>query len=206
MVGPDLAGQFPWIGVDAIGCEVPAGTLNITRKQREHVRIVVGINRLGKVDQNDRPLPVEDIICRQVAVNTTMDQRQLDIAHDTIKERLCFLLWQFDLDEARSRLVNAPNIFHQDSIAYLGERTGNIGAVRVKQALRLVLVFNPRGDLGSASPFALPCCRTPAPAVSMFGLSLFVALDAAEAVESVVAQTAKHARAVDLCRQVLDAR
>src|SRR5947209_18159159 len=109
MVSPDLACQFPWVGLDAVGREVPADTLDIARKQREHIRIVVGINRLGKVDQDDRPLPVEDIICRQITMNTTMDQRQLDIAHDIIKERLCFLLWQFDLDEARGGLVNSPN-------------------------------------------------------------------------------------------------
>src|SRR2546421_12859476 len=96
VVSPDLVGQLPWVGVDAVGCEVPAGTFDIARKQREHVRIVGGIDRLGKVNQDDSPLPVEDIICRQVTVNTTMSQGQLDVAHDAVKERLCFLLWKFD--------------------------------------------------------------------------------------------------------------
>ena len=63
VVGPDLAGQFPWVVVDAVVGEVPAGTFDIARKQREHVRIVIGIDRLGKVDQDYSALPVEDIIC-----------------------------------------------------------------------------------------------------------------------------------------------
>src|SRR6266496_3643288 len=134
-----------------------------------------------------------------------MDQGQLDVAHDAVKERLCFLLWKFDLAEAGGGLVDGANIFHYDGVADLGEGTGNIGVVRVEQALSLVLVFNPRGDLGSACPFALTCCRTTAPSVSVFRLSLFVALDAAVTVEGVVAQTTEHARAIDLCREVLDA-
>ena len=111
-VGPDLAGQFPGVGVDAVGCEVPAGTFDIACEQREHVRIVGGIDRLGKVDQDDSALSVEDIICRQVAMNATLDQGQLDVAHDAVKERVCFLLWKFDLAEAGGRLVDGTNIFH----------------------------------------------------------------------------------------------
>ena len=46
-------GQLAAISFDAVAREVLANALNITQQQRENIRIVIGIDRLRKVDELD---------------------------------------------------------------------------------------------------------------------------------------------------------
>src|SRR5690348_13098459 len=57
MARPDLSGQRVGVALDAGVGEKLAYALDIAGKERKHIRIVIGINSLRKVDQGDFPLP-----------------------------------------------------------------------------------------------------------------------------------------------------
>src|SRR5437016_8793403 len=80
-----------------VASEVLAGALDIARQQREHVRIVIGIDRLREIDQRHGSLPVKDVVCRKVAMNATMRQRQFDVVEDAVEQRLRLLLLKHNI-------------------------------------------------------------------------------------------------------------
>src|SRR5437667_12713696 len=124
-------------------------------------------------------MPIEDIVPREVAVNATMGQSQLDVVHDAVKERLRFLNFKHNIAETRGRFTYIPDIFHQDSITDLRKSARHIGAIHVEQALSLVLVLDPGCYLGCASLLGLSSCSTAPSAVTMLRLTLFITLNAA---------------------------
>src|SRR5205085_62806 len=64
--------------------------------------------------------------------------------------------------------------------------------MRKQQPLRLILILNPRSNLGSAPSLCLTRRRTTTPAIPMFRLPLLIPLDPAVTVHSIIAQTAEH--------------
>src|SRR5260370_19295349 len=195
---PDLARKVGCVGLHVVEREVLTDALDIAGEEREDIRVVIGIDGLGKVDQRDFALPVENIIGRKVAVNAPVDQGQLDVAHDT-GEVARRLLWgeQYITQSGRGLLCRA-DIFHEYCIAKMREGLRHVGAVFVHDALSLVLVLDPGRVLGGATfrAFASSCAST-AP-VPMLRLAFLVALDTAETINGVVAQIAEHPRPIDL--------
>src|SRR6266516_611878 len=204
--GPDLAGERTRIVARSVAREVLADAFDITGQQREDIRIVIGIDGLREIDHLHAPLPVEDIVSRQIAMNATVHQREFDIMQDALEEGLHLLLFEHDIVQTRSWLSGGTDVLHQDSVADLGNRARNVGPMRKEQTLRLILVLDPGRDLGGASLLRLACGGAATPAVAVLRLPLLIALDAAEAIDGVVAQATKHARTIDLRREVLHAR
>src|SRR5229473_3263260 len=132
-----------------------------------------------------------------------MAQSQFNIPQDALEKRLRLLLCKHDIAEPGSWITYSTDILHQDRVPDLRERPGHIGAMRIEQALCLILVLDPRCYLGGASSLGLACCSAAAPAVTMLCLPLFIALDTAEAIDGIIAQTAEHARPINLRRQKL---
>src|SRR5437764_10237779 len=121
------------------------------------------VPRTGVLGPYGGSLPVKDVVCRKVAMNATMRQRQFDVVEDAVEQRLRLLLLQHNIAEAGSGFINVTNVLHQDRVASLGERPGHIGSVRVKQALRQVFVLDPGCHLGCPSSLGF-ACGTAAPA------------------------------------------
>src|SRR6266699_5777786 len=141
-----------------------------------------------------------------VSVDTTTAQSQFNIVQDALEKRLRLLLCKHNVAEPGSWIAHSTDILHQDCIPDLRERSGHVSAMRIEQALCLILVLDPRYYLGGASSLSLACCSAAAPAVTMLCLPLFIALDSAEAIDGIIAQAAEHARAINLRRQVLHSR
>src|SRR5205085_6704057 len=95
------------------------------------------------------------------------------------------------------------DVLHQDSITNLCESSGHIGTMRIEQALCLILVLDPGCHLGGSPFLGLARCSAASPTIAVLRLSLFIALHPAEAIDGIVAQATKHARTINLRRQVL---
>src|SRR6266700_3133253 len=115
---------------------------------------MIGIDCLCEVDQRHSLVPIEDIVPREVAVNTSVFQSKLDVIHDAAKERLRILNFKYNIAETGSWFAYIPDIFHQDGIADLRKRARHIGAMRKEQPLSQVLVLDPGCYLGG-------CYRAP---------------------------------------------
>src|SRR5437588_12254635 len=87
----------------------------------------------------------------------------------------------------------------------MGEGLGNLRSMSVEQALRLVLVLNPGGNLRRSSPLGFTRRGTATARIAMFRLPLLVALDAAIAIDVIIAQATEHAGAVTFRRQLFPA-
>src|SRR5579884_2943413 len=133
-------------------------------------------------------------------------QGQLDVAQDAAEERLRLLRFQLDIAETRRGFIEVADVLHQNGVADLRERPGNVGPVVVEQALRLIFVIDPGSNLCSASALGFARGGAAPAAVAMLRLPLLVALHTAIAIDGIVAQRAEHARAIDFRRQVLYTR
>ena len=58
--------------MDTIAGKVATDASDITRKQREYVGILTWVNGLREVDQEYAALPVEDVVFREVTMNTVV--------------------------------------------------------------------------------------------------------------------------------------
>src|SRR5260370_3569219 len=136
----------------------------------------MGIDCLREVNQCHSLVPIEDIVPREVAMNATVVQSKLDVAHDTVKERLRFLIFKQNIAEPRGWFTYIPDIFHQYGITDLRKSARHIGTMGVEQTLSLVLVIDPGCYLGCAPFLVLSCCSTAPTAVTVLPLTLFITL------------------------------
>src|SRR6266487_3938191 len=140
---PNLPRKFTRVILYAVRLKVLADAFNITLEQREHIRVVIGIDCLREVNQCHGLLPVEDVVLREVAMNATMGKSQLDVAYYAVKERLGLLLFKYHITEPRGRFPYIPDVFHQDGVPNLRKSAGHIGAMGVEQTLSLVFILDP---------------------------------------------------------------
>src|SRR5260221_14050976 len=79
MPPPHPPRQLMGIGFYPIASKVAADPLNIAEKQKVHIRVVAWVHGLREVDQDHIPAPIEDIVLREVAMNTVVLEAELYI-------------------------------------------------------------------------------------------------------------------------------
>src|SRR5262245_56219113 len=93
---PEVGGQLVGVGLHAVPLEVLAYPLHIALKQGERLGVDVGVDRLREVDYLGLPVPIEDIVRGEVAVDDLVRQHQVYVLDEAVEERLGFALPQVD--------------------------------------------------------------------------------------------------------------
>src|SRR5215207_6524693 len=91
MRSPQLCGKLARADFQSLCCKVLADACYIALENRPCSRIGFRWYHLREIDQRDISIPVQNVVGREVAMDTMVGQEQVNIPNDAIKQRPHFI-------------------------------------------------------------------------------------------------------------------